>query len=131
MSEIEPVRIDKFLWAVRIFKTRSAASEACRRGRILINNIQVKPSRIIVKDELIIVKKLPVIFTYRIIQPLEKRVSSKLAVNFIEDLTSVEEKMKLDIRHSGFAGFREKGLGRPTKKERRSIDRFTEDMDML
>lgn len=131
MPEIKPIRIDKFLWSVRIYKTRSIASEACRKGRIIINNIQVKPSRSVFKDEIITVKKLPVIYTYRIMEPVENRVSAKLASNFIEDLTSEEEKKKLDLRHTGFVGYREKGTGRPTKKERRNLDRFIDDFDDL
>jgi len=129
MSDIKPVRIDKFLWSVRIYKTRSIASEACRRGRIVINDIQVKPSRCVVRDEIITVKKLPVVYTYRIIQPVENRVSAKIVNNYIEDLTPEQEKIKLDIRHAGFSGYREKGSGRPTKKERRSLDRLTDNFD--
>jgi ribosome-associated heat shock protein Hsp15 len=129
VSEIKPIRIDKFLWSVRIYKTRSIASEACRRGRIIINNVQVKPSRSVFKDEIITVKKPPVIYTYRIIEPIENRVSAKLAVNYIQDLTPDEEKIKLDIGHTGFNGYREKGTGRPTKKERRNLDRLIDDFD--
>jgi ribosome-associated heat shock protein Hsp15 len=129
MSDIKPVRIDKFLWSVRIYKTRSIASEACRRGRIVINDIQVKPSRCVVRDEIITVKKLPVVYTYRIIQPVENRVSAKIVNNYIEDLTPEQEKIKLDIRHAGFSGYRERGSGRPTKKERRSLDRLTDNFD--
>jgi ribosome-associated heat shock protein Hsp15 len=131
MSEIKPVRIDKFLWSVRIYKTRSIASEACRRGRIIINNVQVKPSRSVSRDEIITVKKLPVVYTYRIIEPVENRISAKLVGKFIEDLTSEDEKVKLDIKHAGFSSYREKGTGRPTKKERRNLDRFVDDFDHL
>jgi ribosome-associated heat shock protein Hsp15 len=130
MKETSQIRIDKFLWAVRIFKTRSIASEACRKGRILINNMQVKPSRSVLKDEIIIVKKMPVIFTYRVIEPVEKRMSPKLVTNYIEDLTPGEERSKLEIRKAGYNGFREKGLGRPTKKERRTLDRFIDDLEI-
>jgi ribosome-associated heat shock protein Hsp15 len=129
--EIAPVRIDKFLWAIRVFKTRSIASEACRRGRIIINSVQVKPSRSVFKDEIITVKKLPVTYTYRIIEPIENRVSAKLVSKYIEDLTPQEEKIKLDISHTGFTSYREKGIGRPTKKERRNLDRFIGDIDHL
>lgn len=131
MSESKPIRIDKFLWSVRIYKTRSIASEACRRGRITISNIQVKPSRSVLKDEIINVRKLPVIYTYRIIQPVENRVSAKLVSNYIQDLTPDEEKIKLDIRRAGFSSYREKGTGRPTKKERRNLDSFIDDFDQL
>jgi ribosome-associated heat shock protein Hsp15 len=131
MSESKPIRIDKFLWSVRIYKTRSIASEACRRGRITISNIQVKPSRYVLKDEIINVRKLPVIYTYRIIQPVENRVSAKLVSNYIQDLTPDEEKIKFDIRRAGFSNYREKGTGRPTKKERRNLDSFIDDFDQL
>jgi len=123
------MRIDKFLWSVRIYKTRSIASDACRKGRIIINNIQVKPSRIILKHEIIIVKKPPVIFTYRVVGPVENRVSAKLVEQFVEDLTSEEEKAKMDIRQSVGIVYRDKGSGRPTKKERRVIDKIEEDFN--
>jgi len=129
MAENKPVRIDKFLWSVRIFKTRSLASDECRKGRIIINNVQVKPSRIVLKNEIVSVKKPPVIFTYRIIEPIENRVSAKLAGNFVEDLTSSEERAKLDIKQSIAVGYRDKGTGRPTKKERRLIDKLNEDFN--
>ena len=130
MPEIKPVRIDKFLWSVRIYKTRSIATEACKKGRIIINNVSVKPSRSVFKDEIITVRKLPLIYTYRIIQPVGNRVSAKLVNNYIEDLTPEEEKKKLDIRHSGMTVNREKGSGRPTKKERRNLDRLIDDFDL-
>jgi ribosome-associated heat shock protein Hsp15 len=123
MADKKTIRIDKFLWSVRIYKTRSIASDECRKGRIIINNIQVKPSRAVLKNEIITVKKPPVIFTYRVIEPVENRLPAKLVEHFIEDLTTEEEKAKLDIRHSDGIGYRDRGSGRPTKKERRLIDR--------
>jgi ribosome-associated heat shock protein Hsp15 len=124
MTDIKPVRIDKFLWAVRLFKTRSLATDACKMGRILLNENLVKPSRTIEGKELLTVKKPPVIFTYRVKEPVENRVSAKLVMNYLEDLTPENEKIKLEIRVSGITGFRKRGLGRPTKKERRSIDKW-------
>ena len=124
MADNKPIRIDKFLWSVRLYKTRSIASDECRKGKIIINNVQVKPSRIILKNEIISVKKLPVIFTYRVIEPIENRVSAKLVEHFIEDLTTEEEKAKLDIRQSVGIVYRDKGSGRPTKKDRRVIDKL-------
>jgi ribosome-associated heat shock protein Hsp15 len=131
VSEIKPIRIDKFLWSVRIYKTRTIASDECRRGRIIINNVQVKPSRPVIKDEIITVRKPPLICTYRIIEPIENRVSAKLAVNYIQDLTPDEEKIKLEIGQAGINSYREKGTGRPTKKERRNLDRLIDDFDHL
>ncbi|HUV01356.1 MAG TPA: S4 domain-containing protein [Bacteroidales bacterium] len=127
MSDNLSVRIDKFLWSVRVFKTRSSASEACRKGRVIINNVQVKPSCAVQKKEIVIVKKLPVVYTYRIIDLTEHRISAKLVENYIEDITPAEEKIKLENRHTDGIVFREKGSGRPTKKERRTIDRLKDD----
>lgn len=133
MADNKTVRIDKFLWSVRLYKTRSIASDECRKGRILINNIQVKPSRVVLKNEIITVKKPPVIYTYRVIEPVENRVSAKLVESLIEDLTTEEEKSKLDMRQSVGTIYRDKGTGRPTKKERRVIDKlkdgFNDDQD--
>ena len=128
MADKKEIRIDKFLWSVRIYKTRSIASDECRKGRILINDIQVKPSRVVLKNEIITVKKPPVIYSYRVIEPIENRVSAKLVEHFIEDLTKEEEKAKLDIRQAVGIVYRDKGTGRPTKKERRLIDRIKDDI---
>jgi ribosome-associated heat shock protein Hsp15 len=130
MPQKENIRIDKFMWAVRIFKTRSLASEACRKGRIIINNIQVKPSRVVTANETIIVKKLPSVFTYSVIEPIENRVSAKLVNLYVNDLTPEEEKAKLLNRELSGFGYRDKGTGRPTKKERRNIERLKEDLDV-
>jgi ribosome-associated heat shock protein Hsp15 len=124
MNDYKTIRIDKFLWSVRIYKTRSIASDECRKGRIIINDIQVKPSRSVLKNEIITVKKPPVIFSYRVIEPIENRVAAKLVEQFIEDLTPKEEKAKLDIKQAVGIVYRDKGTGRPTKKERRDIDRI-------
>jgi ribosome-associated heat shock protein Hsp15 len=118
------VRIDKYLWAVRIYKTRSIASGECRKGRILINSTAVKPSRLIDSNEIITVNKPPVSYRYRVIEPIENRVSAKLVANYMEDLTPENEKIKLDIKRSVITGLRARGTGRPTKKERRTIDRW-------
>ncbi|OFX84340.1 MAG: heat-shock protein Hsp15 [Bacteroidetes bacterium GWF2_33_16] len=122
MEKDHEIRIDKWLWAVRIFKTRSQASEACRKGRIIINDVQVKPSRVIKVGEIVIVRKPPVNHQFKIIGLLENRQSAKLVVNYVEDLTSDEEKAIIEIKnHIGFE-IRDRGIGRPTKKERRLID---------
>jgi ribosome-associated heat shock protein Hsp15 len=124
MADNKPIRIDKFIWSVRLCKTRSIASDECRKGKIIINNVQVKPSRIILANEIISVRRPPVIFTYRVIEPIENRVSAKLAGQYIEDLTTEEEKAKLDLRQSVGIVYRDKGSGRPTKKDRRIIDKL-------
>ena len=119
-----PVRIDKYLWAVRLYKTRTMATDACRMGRILINDSSVKPSRTIAGNEILTVRKPPVTYTFRVINPIENRVSPKLVINYLEDLTPDSEKVKLEIRKSSPTAFSKKGYGRPTKKERRVIDRW-------
>jgi ribosome-associated heat shock protein Hsp15 len=128
MPDNKPIRIDKFLWSVRIYKTRSIASDECRKGRIIINDIQVKPSRTVIKNEIITIKKPPVIYSYRVIEPIENRVSAKLVEQFVEDLTPEDEKAKLNIRQAIGIVYRDKGSGRPTKKERRQIDRIKDDI---
>ena len=117
------VRVDKWLWAVRIYKTRSLATEACKKGRVIIDDVQVKPSREIKTGDIILVRKLPVIYTYKVKDVLEKRLSARLVQDYIEDLTSVEELNKLNINETIFVK-RDRGTGRPTKKERRVIDRM-------
>jgi len=126
MNESKPVRIDKYLWATRIYKTRSLATSACRMGRVMIDGNPVKPSRMTGVNDIITVKKPPVTWSFRVICPVENRVSAKLATGYIEDITPENEKTKLGLHTSGPEGFRKKGSGRPTKKERRTIDRWKE-----
>ena len=128
MSDRNKVRIDKFLWSVRIYKTRNQASEACRKGKVYVNNMEAKPSRIISDKDIIIVKKLPAIYTFRVLQPVGNRVSARLTTTFIEDITPEEERLKQQIKNSPQYGYREKGSGRPTKKERRTIDKLKDDI---
>ncbi len=120
------MRIDKFIWAVRLYKTRSIATQACRTRKVLMDDQFVKPSRNIGKDDIFQVKKAPAIYTYKCIEPLEKRVSAKLVPNYLEDLTPEEELRKLDVQQSMTFVFRPKGSGRPTKKERRLLDKFND-----
>lgn len=118
------LRIDKFLWCVRLFKTRSMATDACRKGRVIIDDIPVKPARLIAVNEIIRVKKPPVLFTYRIKELPPSRVSAKLATDYIEDLTPEDEKNKLDLKNKTGTAYRYRGTGRPTKKERRDLDKL-------
>ena len=124
MSNSSSDRIDKFLWSVRIYKTRSQAAAACKNGRVIINDIAVKASRAIEAGDIFTVKKMPVIYTYRCIDIPASRVGAKMLANFIENLTPEEELQKLDLRPDYNTGHRRRGAGRPTKRERRDIDRF-------
>jgi ribosome-associated heat shock protein Hsp15 len=118
------IRIDKWLWAVRIYKTRTQATEACRKGRILMDNLPVKPSREVNRGDLILVKKAPVNRRYKVLALAEKRMSAKLAPGFVEDVTPQEELEMLEIKKQMNWFSRDPGAGRPTKKERRKLDDF-------
>jgi ribosome-associated heat shock protein Hsp15 len=128
MNDNKGVRIDKFLWAVRLYKTRVMASDACRMNRILVNGSTVKPSRSIMNNDILTVRKPPVTFMYKVIVPVENRQPAKLVPDYIEDMTPTAEKAKLEIRQTAPVGLREKGTGRPTKKERRIIDKWQDDL---
>lgn len=118
-------RIDKFLWSVRIYKTRSMATEACRKGRVTINDMPVKPSRQVTAGEIVKVRKNPVLYTYRIKNIPRSRIAAKLLEEFIDDHTPEEEKLKLTMKEMTQVRYRYKGSGRPTKKERRDLDKLT------
>ena len=121
----ESVRIDKWLWAVRVFKTRTIASEACKKGRIIIDNNSVKPSRMIRVGEVVQVKKPPVTYSFKVLNIAQKRMGAKLVPNFMENVTPPEEYEVLEMNKlSGFID-RQRGSGRPTKKERRDLEDFT------
>lgn len=119
-------RIDKWLWAARIFKTRSLAADACKSGRVTLNGAQVNPSRTVKEGDEVGVKKSPVTYTFRVKQAIEKRVGAKLLPDILEDITTPEQYEILEMqRISGFVG-RAKGTGRPTKKDRRALDDFAQ-----
>ena len=120
------VRIDKWLWAVRIFKTRSIAADAIKMGRVTIDGQKVKASRNVKIGEVIVVKKPPITYSFRIKQAIEKRVGAKLIPDVLENVTRPDQYELLEMNKiSGFVN-RARGTGRPTKKDRRSLDEFTE-----
>ena len=120
----EDVRVDKWLWAVRIFKTRSQASEACRKGHVTIDELPVKPSRSVHVGEIVHVRKSPVVHRFKILALSEKRMSAKLTPDFVEDITPAEELEIMEMQKRMRWITRERGAGRPTKKERRDLDEF-------
>ncbi|MDD4143358.1 MAG: S4 domain-containing protein [Prolixibacteraceae bacterium] len=120
----QKVRIDKWLWAVRIYKTRSKASEACSKGHVLIGNIPVKPSKEIRKGDIVRVKHAAIYKSYKVIEPVYKRLSASLITEFVEDITPPDELEKLELQKKMKWFSRKPGLGRPTKKERRDMDDF-------
>lgn len=120
----QEARIDKWLWAARIYKTRTLAADACKNGRITINGAQTKPSRTVKAGDQVGVKKPPITYTFLVKQPIEKRVGAKLLPDILENITSPEQYELLEMsRISGFVD-RARGTGRPTKKDRRAIDDF-------
>ena len=122
----EAVRIDKYLWAVRVYKTRTQATDACRKGRVTVDKMPAKPSRMVSAGDVIRVKKMPVIYSYRVLDPIEKRVGARLVEEHMEDITPPEELHKQDMQDDFFVS-RERGTGRPTKKERRRLDDLLDD----
>lgn len=117
-------RIDKWLWAVRLYKTRSMATDACKKGQITMNGLPMKPSKSIKEGDIINVRKPPVTYTFKVLQAIENRVGAKLVPEMLENLTPKEQYEILEMNKiSGFIN-RARGTGRPTKKDRRELDDF-------
>ena len=117
-------RIDKWLWAARIFKTRTIAADAIKNGRVTIQGMNVKPSRMVKVGEVVSVRKPPVTYSFKILKTIEQRVGAKLLPEIYENVTTPDQYELLEMnRISGFVN-RQRGTGRPTKKERRALDEF-------
>lgn len=124
MAQTE-ARIDKWLWAARIYKTRTLATDACKNGRISINGSQVKPSRTVKAGDTVGVRKPPITYSFRVLQTIEKRVGAKVLPEILENVTPPEQYEILEMsRISGFVD-RARGTGRPTKRDRRALDEYT------
>ena len=122
----EGVRVDKWLWAVRVFKTRSQATEACKKGHVSIDELPVKASRTIHVGDILKVRKSPITKSLKVLALAEKRMGAKLIVDFVEDVTPPEEMEILEIQKHMRWSARDRGTGRPTKKDRRELDDFFE-----
>ena len=120
-------RIDKWLWSVRIFKTRTIAAEACKKGRIQINGAQCKPSKTVKEGDTVSVRKAPVTYTFKVMQAIENRVGAKLVPEMMENITPKEQYDILEMNRIGGFVKRAAGLGRPTKKDRRDMEDFLSD----
>ncbi len=120
----DKIRIDTFLWAVRIFKTRSKAADACKKGHIFINGMQAKPSKEVKTGDIIKVKEKIIFRQYEVLQLLDKRVGAKLVENHIKEITPEEDLLKLKLYYENLKSYTPKFKGRPTKKDRRDIDKF-------
>lgn len=122
MSE---ARVDKWLWAARIFKTRTLAAAACKKGQVTLRGAQLKPSRTVKEGDVLDVRKPPITYSFKVKQAIEKRVGAKLLPDVLENVTAPEQYELLEMnRISGFVD-RARGTGRPTKKDRRSLEEFT------
>ena len=123
------VRIDKYLWAIRVFKTRTEATEACSGGKVKIGGVNAKPSKDVRPGDIINVRKGAVNYTFRVIDGLDKRVGAKLVPDYAENLTPEEELKKLRAPVETFFVTRDRGAGRPTKKDRRDIEQLWDTLD--
>ena len=124
MDSTSEARIDKWLWAARIFKTRTIAAAACKKGQVSMGGVQLKASRMIKEGDVISVRKPPITYSFRVLQPIERRVGAKLIPEVLENVTTPDQYELLEMsKISGFVG-RAKGTGRPTKKDRRSLEDF-------
>ena len=125
----EVARIDKWLWAARIFKTRSIAVDACKNGRVTINGVNVKPSHMVKVGETVAVRKPPVTYSFKILKTIEQRVGAKLLPEIYENVTTPDQDELLEMNSiSGFVD-RARGTGRPTKKDRRDMDAFFSEIE--
>lgn len=125
----EEVRIDKYLWAIRVFKTRTDASDACKGGKVKVNDTDAKPSRNVKVNDIISIRKGVVTYTYRVVDLLEKRVGAKIVEQYAENLTPQSELDKLNAPIETFFLKRDRGTGRPTKKERRDMEKLWDELD--
>lgn len=121
---MDEVRIDKWLWSVRFYKTRNLAIDACRAGKVKIDGSSIKPSRIVKEGDIISLSIGPLNKTIRVKQLLHNRISAKLVPEYVEDLTPAEEYERIEFMKEFNAEYRDRGTGRPTKRDRRDIDRL-------
>lgn len=126
---MDEVRIDKYLWAIRVYKTRTDATEACNGGKIRLNGADVKPSKHVKSGDVLTIRKGAVTYTYKVIEPLEKRQGAQLVPKYAENLTPQEELDKLRAPVETFFLKRDRGAGRPTKKDRRQMDALWDELD--
>ncbi len=125
---MEDIRLDKYLWAVRIFKTRSDAADAVRNNRVTVNNSYAKPSREVKIGDIIAVRRQAVTYQYKVLDLVSSRQGAKLVPNYCLDITPQEELDKLNAPRETIFVFRDRGTGRPTKKERREIDSLMDEL---
>ncbi|MDR2841010.1 MAG: RNA-binding S4 domain-containing protein [Paludibacter sp.] len=121
----QEVRIDKWLWAVRLFKTRTLATEQCKKGKIMVNNSVAKASRMVKIGDTVQIKRNPVLFSFKVLELSQNRMNAKLVPEFLQDITTPDQLALLELGKIASNGVRERGTGRPTKKDRRELDQYT------
>ena len=126
---MEEVRLDKYLWSIRAYKTRSEATTACNGGKVRLNGADVKPSKAVKVGDVIVVRKGPVTYTYKVLALVDKRQGPKLVPQYAENLTPQEELDKLHAPVETFFLKRDRGAGRPTKKDRRQMDELWDSLE--
>ena len=117
-------RVDKFTWAVRLFKTRSMASNHCKTNKVLVNDEVVKPAKEVKIGDTVSIRKNGALFSYKVLDLLEKRVGAKLVANYIVDITPAEEIEKYKLFQASQSAYRNNGMGKPTTKDRRALEKF-------
>ena len=123
---MDEVRIDKWMWATRIFKTRTIAADACKKNRVMIGGVNMKPSRMVKVGDVIQVRKPPITYSFEVLALTDRRMGAKLVPNYLKNVTTPDQYEILEMNKiSGFVN-RAKGFGRPTKKDRRELEQFTE-----
>ncbi len=125
---MEEVRIDKYLWAIRVYKTRTDATDACKGGKVRVNGLDIKPSKTVKIGDTITARKGSVAYTYKVLALIDKRQGAKLVPNYAENLTPAEELLKLRAPVETFFLKRDRGAGRPTKKDRRQMENLWDEL---
>ena len=123
------VRVDKYLWAIRVYKTRTDAADACKGGKVRINGDDVKPSKVVKAGDVITARKGAVVYTFRVLDPIDRRQGAALVPKYAENLTPQEELDKLRAPVETFFLKRDRGAGRPTKKDRRQMEALWDELD--
>ena len=118
------VRIDKWMWATRIFKTRTIAAEACKKNRVMIQGVNVKASRMIKVGDVIQVRKPPITYSFKVLEVTERRMGAKMVPQYLENVTTADQYEILELNRISGCVDRAKGMGRPTKKDRRELEQF-------
>ncbi len=126
---MDSIRIDKYLWAIRVFKTRSEATDACNGNKVKIGGVNAKPSKAVKAGDVVEVRKGTALFSYRVLKVAENRMGAQLVPDFAEDLTPDSERAKLHAPRETVVLQRDRGAGRPTKRDRRQLEDLMDSMD--